>query len=520
MFDVNIVNIDIYTASCGAIFIEQLIEHDLLTSYLYGIARSNTTYTLDINPKVLSVLGDNIKSFKAMPLYLPMVEVPKVCVDGKLGGYLLNDVEYRKSVIIDKKNLKYRSKVVNNSLYNMINGVSSTPFCINKDLLSYLTEYGRMNNLLINDPRTGLTEDSFKLMKSRKNNEYKEFLSSYSKYELEGHILSIANIYRNYERIYFPIRLDIRGRIYCTPAYLNYQGNELAKALLLFSEKSKLYLKDENSLGYFYSYGANCYGNGVDKQSRLKKMEWVKYNHDNIMNFKDSLLLSKAKNKFLFIAFALEYIKIHNVIKYEKASFVYTQLPIQLDATCNGYQHLSMLSRDNDLGKNLNLMSAKKEDVPKDFYGLLINKITHNLMNSYQSDTEESDISKLDAYKRILEFKPDRSLIKKPVMIESYNATLIKSADALKDSCYCINEPDFSEEEVYDTKKRVDAYKKRRYIQTKDSDPNIYLLEDDFVLIVEAMKSVLKNDYPKLAKLRLYLSEVAKVCNKLSLSIP
>ena len=449
-----------------------------------------------------------------------MVEQPKLYREGELGGYLLNDVEYRKSVIIGKKNLKYKSKVVDNSLYNMINGVSSTPFCINKDFLNYLIEHGRMHNLLLQDPRIGLSEEAILQMKSRKNkSEYREFLSLYSKYELQGHILNIANIYRNYDRIYFPIRLDIRGRIYCMPLYLNYQGSELAKALLLFSEKSKLYLNDENSLDYFYSYGANCYGNGVDKQSRIKKVDWIKDNHDNIINFKNLLLLSKAKNKFLFIAFALEYIKIHNVIKYEKASFVYTQLPIQLDATCNGYQHLSMLSRDNDLGKNLNLMSAKKDDVPNDFYGLLINKITHNLMNLYKSDIE-IDLPRLEAYKRIIDFKPGRSLIKKSVMIESYNATLIKSADALKDSCYCVNEPDFSEDNIYDAKKRVEAYKKRRYIQTIDSDPDIYLLEDDFIYIVEAMKSVLKNDYPKLVKLRLYLSDVAKICNKLSLSIP
>jgi hypothetical protein len=236
------------------------------------------------------------------------------------------------------------------------------------------------------------------------------------------------------------------------------------------------------------------------------------------MYFNNCILLNKAKNKFLFIAFALEYIKIYNYIKYEKGSFIYTQLPIQLDATCNGYQHLSMLSRDNDLGKNLNLMSSKKEDVPNDFYGLLLNKITNSLMEAIAN--KDVDSEKIEAYKRIILFNPGRSLIKKPVMVESYNATLIKSADGLKDSCYCINEPDFSKALVYDAKTRAEEYKKRKYILNKDSDPNIFLLDGDFNIIVKTMKDVLKNDYPKLTKLRLYLNEVGKVCNKLNITIP
>lgn len=521
LFDVDSINVNTYTASCGGVLIELLLDHDILTSYLDGITKSKTTYILGVNSKVLSQLGDDIKTFKPTPLYLPMVEEPKKYTFNSLGGYLLNDSEYRKTVIINKPHFKHKSQINSESMYNMINGVSSTPFCINKVVLDYLNEYGRMNNLLLLDPRAGLSDDAILRLKSKKNkSDYREFLSSFSKYDLESHILNIANIYRNYDKLYFPIRLDVRGRIYCTPLYLNYQGSELAKALLLFSDKSKLYLNDDSSLEYFYSYGANCYGNGVDKQSRVKKVEWVKDNHENIMNFKNNtLLLSKANNKFLFIAFALEYIKIQNVIKEEKDSFVYTQLPIQLDATCNGYQHLSMLSRDNDLGKNLNLMSSKKEDVPKDFYGLLINKITQTLTNLYKSDTEVDSV-KLEGYKRIIDFKPDRSLIKKSVMIESYNATLIKSADSLKASCYCINEPDFGQEDIYDPEKRMEEYKKRMYVRNNKSDYSQYLMEDDFLLIVTAMKDVLKNDYPKLAKLRLYLSEVGQICNKLSLTIP
>jgi len=37
-----------------------------------------------------------------------------------------------------------------------------------------------------------------------------------------------------------------------------------------------------------------------------------------------------------------------------------------LDATCNGYKHLSMLSLDHNLAKQLNLTKSNWNDDPKD----------------------------------------------------------------------------------------------------------------------------------------------------------
>jgi DNA-directed RNA polymerase len=83
--------------------------------------------------------------------------------------------------------------------------------------------------------------------------------------------------------------------------------------------------------------------------------------------------LSKAENKLLFLvrskkqAFCFEYNRWLNNLDSNSTHFI-TYLPIQLDATCNGYQHLSMLSLDHKLAKQLNLTKSNWKDDPQDFY--------------------------------------------------------------------------------------------------------------------------------------------------------
>lgn len=98
LFDVNKTNIDTYTSSCGKILIEQLIGHDMVYEY---VDKHNKAYVLGINSDALNIIGNNKdNSIIPLPLHLPMVEEPKKHSYKTLGGYLLNDVEYRESLII------------------------------------------------------------------------------------------------------------------------------------------------------------------------------------------------------------------------------------------------------------------------------------------------------------------------------------------------------------------------------------------------------------------------------------
>ena len=58
-----------------------------------------------------------------------------------------------------------------------------------------------------------------------------------------------------------------------------------------------------------------------------------------------------------------------------------THLPIQLDATCNGYQHLALLTKEKGLLDKLNLGKSNYNLDPQDFY-----KHVKDLLSEYVQD--------------------------------------------------------------------------------------------------------------------------------------
>lgn len=197
---------------------------------------------------------------------------------------------------------------------------------------------------------------------------------------LQETILGLALFYKNYSDIYFPVRLDQRGRLYCNPSFLNYQSNELSKALLLFSNPGVLHKIDMSSIKYLKVYRANCYGGTLSKSSISSKIQWVDNHLEDIVNYDNDILLSKAKDKLLFLSFCIEFKRFYKTF-YNTILKFHIHLPIQLNATCNGFQHMALLSNEGTLLKKLNLISSNKDKKdsynynPHDFYSFLLYKI-------------------------------------------------------------------------------------------------------------------------------------------------
>ncbi len=153
----------------------------------------------------------------------------------------------------------------------------------------------------------------------------------------------------------------------CYVTYAIDQFSELSKCLLMFSNGRKVLKSNKLALDYLKAYGVNCYGNKLDKESYASRLDWFKKNEHDIINFDNLHLIQEADNKYVFIAFCFEYKNYLNSIFNGKDYWI-THLPIQLDATCNGYQHLSFLTEDFNLSEQTNLGSSNKYEQPKDFY--------------------------------------------------------------------------------------------------------------------------------------------------------
>jgi DNA-directed RNA polymerase len=180
-----------------------------------------------------------------------------------------------------------------------------------------------------------------------------------------------------------------------------------------------------------------------------------------------------------------------------------TRLPIQLDASCNGYQHISLLTSDSDLFKEVNLSDSTKEDIPKDFYSYLALKLKDYLKecldNNLSIKKENLSLEDRESYTRLYNINIPRPIIKKPIMTNIYNASFYAKFEYFKESF---------------------EYDKENNIYININDPTIVLEFIDFNNLEIGLTYILYRDFPRLKKLKDYLKEVATICTKLNIYIP
>jgi len=206
---------------------------------------------------------------------LPMIVKPKkykyILEDGiikttHLGGYLTNDIDITQELIISKSTISKDYYMSNQIIYDLVNNLSSVPYKINKQVYNFIIDKDHEFNLIMKESEI---ENDCINSEGKFKSKYKEskYKSEMSKFILESTILDIAYLFENVNEFFFPVRLDQRGRVYCTPNHLNYQSTELSKSLLLFSNPTEIYRNDKQAFEYLFIYGANCFGNGLDKKS-------------------------------------------------------------------------------------------------------------------------------------------------------------------------------------------------------------------------------------------------------------
>src|ERR1051326_4528739 len=164
------------------------------------------------------------------------------------------------------------------------------------------------------------------------------------------------------ERFYFPWQVDHRGRAYPVPPLMNPQSDHIGRALIEFADGKPL--GDNRGVYWLAIHLVNCYWKGK-KVSFKKRRAWVQQNEQEILDFAANPLRihrfwTEADQPWLFLAACLEWKRYK-----EEGPAMISHLPISMDGSCNGYQHLSAMGLDPIGGRATNLMGF--ED-PEDIY--------------------------------------------------------------------------------------------------------------------------------------------------------
>ena len=156
--------------------------------------------------------------------------------------------------------------------------------------------------------------------------------------------------------------MDFRGRVYPLSSFLHPQGSDNAKGLLLFEEEKPL---GTTGLFWLKVHIANSFGQ--DKLPYEERVTWVDDNSQVLLQIAEDPYgtvkeWGELEKPWSALACAFEW---QSFVWHESDKPWVTSLPIFVDGSCSGVQHLSALARDEDIGSLVNLVPTDK---PGDLY--------------------------------------------------------------------------------------------------------------------------------------------------------
>jgi DNA-directed RNA polymerase, mitochondrial len=219
------------------------------------------------------------------------------------------------------------------------------------------------------------------------------------------------------EKIWFPWYADFRGRLYPEVADLTPQGNDASKALLRFANGKPL---GEDGLWWLYVRAANCYAAAegpvaVDKQALADRYQWTTDRLDRILEAAQDPLdgtrwWTEAEDPWCFLATCFEIAAAHRLDS--PAQFI-SHLPVNLDGSCNGLQHLSAMGR-NSAGCEATNVIPSEDRKRRDIYDEVKEAV---------KDQVAIDAGKGNELAKLWRGKVDRKTVKRAVLSTPYGVT-------------------------------------------------------------------------------------------------
>lgn len=387
------------------------------------------------------------------PVFPPMIVPPRDWETPYTGGYLTEELS-RKVPLIKTSNPQLLTELAARGsdlapVYAAVNALQRVAFKINTRVLevaTYLHHSGKeVDGLPATQPKRvpdrPCAKEDIEAFKAANPEAWKAYVKSVKDahdfnnaprragdlMELQR-VLAVAENYKSYEHIYFPLQLDFRGRVYPVPSYLHPQGSDLCKGLLTFGEGKAL---GERGHIWLAITGANAFAvkgkddpwllertgdreRSLDKCDFTTRYEWILENEAKILlsaeHPMDCLWWTEADAPFQFLAFCLEW----KGYREEGEDFV-SHLPCPADGACNGIQHWSAIMRCEETAPKVCLVPT---DVPGDIYSDVANAARELVRADLGADDGET--------RALASFwlpKINRSLMKRAVMTSPYGLT-------------------------------------------------------------------------------------------------
>jgi DNA-directed RNA polymerase len=327
------------------------------------------------------------------------------------------------------------------------NAIQDTPWCVNQRVLAVMKEFvdrGLEDHDVLPPIRErevppkphdiATNEEARKEWRSRAAQAYAYNSTLRSRRVQVIKTLTVAEEFAAFERIYFPHQLDFRGRAYALPQWLNPQGPDYAKGLLMFADGKPV--GDEQGPGWLAIHGANCYG--VDKVGLEERIQWIEDHEIHILvsasDPLSELWWTEADQPWQFLAFCFEWSSYRQYCASNRGPEFVSRLPVMVDGTCNGLQHYSAILRDPIGGAATNLVPSDK---PQDIYGVVAGKVMEQLRDRLGKRIPTTGLTTEDDLKygfQWLAFGIDRKITKRPVMVLPYGGTHVSCREYVEDA--------------------------------------------------------------------------------------
>jgi len=404
--------LELFRDSTGMIKIAQVAE---------GLKRRKI---VQATPELLEKIGERMSANESIfSVYQPMIIPPKPWQEGALygGGYYTNKVSrYPFIKGVKRTFLEELNNTDMCQVLRAVNAIQETPFRVNTivvDLLEFIFDSNReIADVPLCEqekiPEAPLGADVKGPIKDQYRRDcyavHDRNRRRISKRLMVARAINSARKFSNYDRIYFPLQADSRGRLYPVPAIFNTQGPDFIRATIEYAEGKPI--NDEQSAAWLAIIGANHWGE--DKVSLQERVDWVMQNQQMICDiahdpFSD-LRWTEADEPFQFVRWCMAW----SEFRAEGYGYV-CHLPANVDATCSGMQIFSAALKDRAGAAWVNLTNSRER---KDIY-----QAVADLSMTYMRN--ENDPEKIDYATAALAFGVSRSMTKRPTMVVPYSGT-------------------------------------------------------------------------------------------------